>query len=148
MTSSSNHRGAAKTTLPWTTAGEITLCTAWCNAMDTYVTRDIHSRKGFWEEVSANFEKDMRGTIRGYDVIVLKWKNSIRPKVVAVYRISNEVRLQERLVAKHVIHGVGYACGDDLYAHAHACGDDLCAHACGGDFCVHASVCVMRGLLE
>ncbi|GJR10702.1 hypothetical protein Tco_0793354 [Tanacetum coccineum] len=83
MASSSNRRGAAKTTLPWTTAEEITLCTAWCNAMDTYVTRDIHSRKGFWEEVFANFEKDMGGTIRGYDVIVSKWKNSIRPKVAA-----------------------------------------------------------------
>ncbi|GJS82743.1 hypothetical protein Tco_0749284 [Tanacetum coccineum] len=72
MTSSSNRRGAAKTTLPWTTAEEVTLCIAWCNAMDTYVTRDIHSRKGFWEEVFANFEKDMGGTIRGYDAIVSK----------------------------------------------------------------------------
>ncbi|GKE25474.1 hypothetical protein Tco_1440858 [Tanacetum coccineum] len=62
MTSSSNRRGAAKTTLPWTTAEEITLCTAWCNAMDTYVTRDIHSRKGFWEDVFANFKEDMGGT--------------------------------------------------------------------------------------
>ncbi|GJY18184.1 hypothetical protein Tco_0389675 [Tanacetum coccineum] len=83
MTSSSNRRGAAKTTLPWTTAEEITLCTAWCNAMDTYVTGDIHSRKGFWEEVFANFEKDMGGTIRGYDAIVSKWKNSILSKVAA-----------------------------------------------------------------
>ncbi|GKB25576.1 hypothetical protein Tco_0864977 [Tanacetum coccineum] len=83
MTSSSNRRGAAKTTLPWTTAEEITLCIAGCNAMDTYVTRDIHSRKGLWEEVFANFEKDMGGTIRGYDAIVSKWKNSILPKVAA-----------------------------------------------------------------
>ncbi|GJW64000.1 hypothetical protein Tco_0115884 [Tanacetum coccineum] len=73
----------AKTTLPWITVEEITLFTAWCNAMDTYVTRDIHSRKGFSEEVFANFEKDTGGTIRGYDVIVSKWKNLIRPKVVA-----------------------------------------------------------------
>ncbi|GJV92312.1 hypothetical protein Tco_1540125 [Tanacetum coccineum] len=69
MASSSNRRGAVKTTLPWTIAEEITLCTAWCNAMDTYVTRNIHSRKGFWEDVFANFEKYMGGTIRGYDVI-------------------------------------------------------------------------------
>ncbi|GJW79095.1 hypothetical protein Tco_0140777 [Tanacetum coccineum] len=83
MTSSSNRRGAAKTTLPWTTAEEITLCIAWCNAMDTYVTRDIHSRKVFWEDVFANFEKDMGGTIQGYDAIVSKWKNSILSKVDA-----------------------------------------------------------------
>ena len=34
-----------------------------------------------------------------------------------------QVPLQERLVAKHVIHGAGYACGDDVYAYAHACDD-------------------------
>ncbi|GJX55783.1 hypothetical protein Tco_0285680 [Tanacetum coccineum] len=69
--------------LPWTTAEEITLCTAWCNAMDTYGTREIHGRKEFWEDVFANFEKDMGETIRRYDAIVSKWKNSIRHKVAA-----------------------------------------------------------------
>nr|GEU89692.1 hypothetical protein [Tanacetum cinerariifolium] len=72
MASSSNRRGAAQTTLQWTTAEEITLCTAWCNAMDMYVTRDRQFRKGFWEEVYDNFKKDMGGTIRGYDAIVSK----------------------------------------------------------------------------
>nr|GEX73858.1 hypothetical protein [Tanacetum cinerariifolium] len=66
MASSSNHRGKANTTRPWTTAKEITLCTAWCNAMETYGLRDI-TKKGFgrmflitlrktWEEL---FEKTM-----------------------------------------------------------------------------------------
>ncbi|GJZ86583.1 hypothetical protein Tco_0658193 [Tanacetum coccineum] len=71
MASSSNRRGTAKTTLSWTTAEEITLCTAWCNAMDTYGTREIQGEKGFWEDVFANFEKDTGGTIRGYDAISL-----------------------------------------------------------------------------
>nr|GEV22072.1 7-deoxyloganetin glucosyltransferase-like [Tanacetum cinerariifolium] len=92
MASSSNRRGATKTTLPWTTSEEITLCTAWCNAMDTYVMRDIHSRKGFWEKLFANFEKGMRGTIRGYDAIVSKWKNSIRLKVASFSFVSDSVR--------------------------------------------------------
>ncbi|GJW09156.1 hypothetical protein Tco_1571579 [Tanacetum coccineum] len=92
MTSSSNRRGAAKTTLPWTTVEQITLCTTWCNAMDTYVTRDIHSRKGFWEEVFANFKKDTGGTIQGYDAIVSKWKNSILPKVAAFSVIYDGVQ--------------------------------------------------------
>nr|GEW22819.1 hypothetical protein [Tanacetum cinerariifolium] len=70
MTSSLNRRGAAQTTLPWTIAKEITLCTPWCNAMDTYVTRDRQFSKGFWEEVYANFKKDIGGTIRGYDAII------------------------------------------------------------------------------
>nr|GEW47179.1 hypothetical protein [Tanacetum cinerariifolium] len=80
MASSSNRRGAAETTLPWTITEEITLCTAWCNAMDTYVTRDIQFSKGIWEEVYANFKKDIGGTIRGYDDIVSKRKILIRPK--------------------------------------------------------------------
>ncbi|GJX35615.1 hypothetical protein Tco_0247172 [Tanacetum coccineum] len=56
------------------------LCTAWCNAMETYGSGDI-MKKGFWEYVFDNFEKDMGGIIREYDAIVSKWKNSIRPKV-------------------------------------------------------------------
>ncbi|GJT68179.1 hypothetical protein Tco_1019659 [Tanacetum coccineum] len=78
MTSSSNRREAAKTTLEKDNKrydeinGRIVTLVQLvaANAMDTYVTRDIHSRKGFWEEVFANFEKDMGGTIRGYDAIM------------------------------------------------------------------------------
>ncbi|GJS57360.1 hypothetical protein Tco_0652144 [Tanacetum coccineum] len=50
--------------------------------METCGSGDI-TKKGFWSDVFANFEKDMGGTIREYDAIVSKWKNSIRPKVVA-----------------------------------------------------------------
>ncbi|GJX66473.1 hypothetical protein Tco_0300816 [Tanacetum coccineum] len=103
MTSSSNRRGAAKTKLPWTTTEEITLCTTWCNAMDTYVTRDIHSRKGFWEEVFANFEKDMGGTIRGYDAIVSKWKNPILPKVVAFSVVYDGVQRMDENMSSDLV---------------------------------------------
>ncbi|GKE21605.1 hypothetical protein Tco_1433117 [Tanacetum coccineum] len=92
MASSSNRRGAAQTTLPWTTTEEITLCTAWFNAMDTYVTRDRQFSKRFWEKVYANFKKDMGGTIRGYDAIVSIWKNSIRPKVACFSVVYDSVR--------------------------------------------------------
>ncbi|GJX69575.1 hypothetical protein Tco_0305302 [Tanacetum coccineum] len=64
----------------------------WCNAKDTYGTREIHGRKGFWEDVFANFEKDMGGTIRRYDAIVSKWKNSICPKVAAFGVIYDGVK--------------------------------------------------------
>ncbi|GJS32081.1 hypothetical protein Tco_0530463 [Tanacetum coccineum] len=79
------------------------LCTAWCNAMDTYVTRDIHSRKWFWEEVFANFEKDMGGIIRGYDVIVSKWKNSIRPKVAAFSVVYDGVQQMDENGSPHSV---------------------------------------------
>ncbi|GJW92353.1 hypothetical protein Tco_0169906 [Tanacetum coccineum] len=82
MASSSNRCGKANTTRPWTTAEEITLCRAWCNAMEMYGSGDI-TKKGFWEDVFDNFEKDMGGIIREYDAIISKWKNSIRPKVDA-----------------------------------------------------------------
>nr|GEX52755.1 hypothetical protein [Tanacetum cinerariifolium] len=57
---SSNRRGNAKTAQSWTTVEEITLCTAWCNAMNTYGTRDSMKR-GFLSDVFANFEKEIRG---------------------------------------------------------------------------------------
>nr|GEW57129.1 hypothetical protein [Tanacetum cinerariifolium] len=91
MTSSSNRRGKANTTRPWTTSEEITLCTVWCNAMEMYWLRDI-TKKGFWEDVFDNFEKYMGGTIPEYDAIVSKWKNSIRPKVVAVSVVYDGVQ--------------------------------------------------------
>nr|GFA49641.1 hypothetical protein [Tanacetum cinerariifolium] len=83
MASSSNRRGKANTTRPWTTAKENTLCTTWSNAMETYRSGDI-TKKGFWENVFDNFEKDMGGTIREYDAIVSKWKILIHPKVAAL----------------------------------------------------------------
>ncbi|GKC08157.1 hypothetical protein Tco_0999767 [Tanacetum coccineum] len=59
MASTSNHRGKAKTSQPWTTTEEITMCTAWGKAMENYGIRDM--KKWFWLEVFANFEKEMRG---------------------------------------------------------------------------------------
>ncbi|GJZ48151.1 hypothetical protein Tco_0601983 [Tanacetum coccineum] len=59
MASTSNRSGKAKTSQPWTITEEITLCTTWCKAMENYDTGDM--KKGFWLEVFANFEKEMRG---------------------------------------------------------------------------------------
>ncbi|GKA85741.1 hypothetical protein Tco_0807395 [Tanacetum coccineum] len=41
MASTSNRRGKAKTSQPWTTTEEIVLCKAWCEAMENYDTRDM-----------------------------------------------------------------------------------------------------------
>nr|GEV50867.1 hypothetical protein [Tanacetum cinerariifolium] len=64
MAFSSNRREKANTTRTWTTTEEITLCTAWCNTMETYGSGDI-TKKGFdrmflitlrktWEELFEN----------------------------------------------------------------------------------------------
>nr|GEW67121.1 putative reverse transcriptase domain-containing protein [Tanacetum cinerariifolium] len=53
----SNRRGKTKTAQPWTTAEEITLCTAWYNVTYNYVARDA-MKSGFWSEV---FLEDLPG---------------------------------------------------------------------------------------
>ncbi|GJV28818.1 hypothetical protein Tco_1385266 [Tanacetum coccineum] len=89
--STSNSRGKTNTAQSWTTAEEITLCTAWCNVTDNYVARDAMKR-GFWSEVFAYFKKEIGGTIRGYDPIVTKWKHSIRPKIAAFSAVYDSVQ--------------------------------------------------------
>nr|GEV26704.1 hypothetical protein [Tanacetum cinerariifolium] len=61
-------------------------------------------KKGFWSEVFANFEKEMGRTIRGYDTIVTKWKNSIRPKIVAFSVVYDSVqRIDENRSSNFVL---------------------------------------------
>ncbi|GJV59332.1 hypothetical protein Tco_1465432 [Tanacetum coccineum] len=84
--------------------------------MEMYGLRDI-TKKGFWEDVFNNFEKDMGGTIREYDAIVSELKNSIRPKVAAfsvvydgVQRMdengsSNLVLFQNALAEFQIVYG-------------------------------------------
>nr|GFA30596.1 hypothetical protein [Tanacetum cinerariifolium] len=85
--STSNRRKKAKTAQPWTTAKEITLCTAWCN-----VTLNYDDMKRGFSEAFAYFEKEMGGTIPGYDAIVTKWKHSIRPKIIRFSVVYDSVQ--------------------------------------------------------
>nr|GEV94702.1 UBN2 domain-containing protein [Tanacetum cinerariifolium] len=80
----------AKTYEPWTTTEETALCKAWCEAIENYNAGDM--RTGFWSIVFANFQKEMGETIRGYDTVFVKWKNSIRPKVVAFSVVYDNVQ--------------------------------------------------------
>nr|GEU39462.1 hypothetical protein [Tanacetum cinerariifolium] len=90
MASSLTRRENAKTYEPWTTTQEIALCKAWCEAMENYNAGDM--RTGFWSVVFANFQKEMGETIRGYNTVVVKWKNSIRPKVAAFSVVYDSVQ--------------------------------------------------------
>ncbi|GJX35161.1 retrotransposon protein, putative, ty3-gypsy subclass [Tanacetum coccineum] len=65
----------------WTMAEEIALCEAWCDSMKT---------KGFWDAVIKYFE-NKTGSSRGYDSIVSKWKNRVRPRIDAFCAIINNV---------------------------------------------------------
>ncbi|KAI3794394.1 hypothetical protein L1987_37025 [Smallanthus sonchifolius] len=53
---------------------------------------------------------------------------------------------KEWLVATLVVHGVGYACDDYLYAHA--CDDALHGHACDGGLHAYACVCAYVRVME
>ncbi|GKD17563.1 hypothetical protein Tco_1206721 [Tanacetum coccineum] len=90
--SASNRRRKAKTSQPWTTTEEITLCKAWCDVTENNVTGNAMEMRGFWSEVVAYFEKEMGENIRGYDAIITKWKNSIRPKIVAFSVVYDSVQ--------------------------------------------------------
>ncbi|GJY89452.1 hypothetical protein Tco_0504648 [Tanacetum coccineum] len=48
--------------------------------------------KGFWSEVLACFENEMGEKIRRYDAIALKWKKSLRPKIVAFTAVYERVK--------------------------------------------------------
>ncbi|GJZ44390.1 hypothetical protein Tco_0591645 [Tanacetum coccineum] len=58
--------------------------------MENYNGGDM--RTGFWSVVFANFQKEMEETIQGYDTVVVKWKNSIRPKVAVFSVVYDSVQ--------------------------------------------------------
>ncbi|GJY82010.1 hypothetical protein Tco_0494761 [Tanacetum coccineum] len=47
-------------------------------------------RKGFWEAVIKYFEKET-GSTRGYDSILSKWKNKVRPRIGSFCAIINNI---------------------------------------------------------
>ncbi|GJV36215.1 hypothetical protein Tco_1408692 [Tanacetum coccineum] len=78
---------------PWTTAEEIVLCKVWCDVSVNIANTNTLNFKGFWSEVLACFENEMRENIRRYDVVALKWKQSLRPKIakfIAVYERAKQ----------------------------------------------------------
>ncbi|GKA45689.1 hypothetical protein Tco_0738485, partial [Tanacetum coccineum] len=49
-------------------------------------------KRGFWSQVVAYFEKEMRENIRGLDAIIMKWKRTIRLKIVAFSAVYDNVQ--------------------------------------------------------
>nr|GEV33580.1 ribonuclease H-like domain-containing protein [Tanacetum cinerariifolium] len=63
----------------WTVTEEITLCQCWYDVSENSISENSMKAKGFWEDVIWYFEKETSST-RGYDSIVIKWKNRRRKK--------------------------------------------------------------------
>ncbi|GJR44323.1 hypothetical protein Tco_1312426 [Tanacetum coccineum] len=77
-----------------------------------------HHEKGFCSDFFDNFEKDMGGTIREYDAIVSKWKNSIRPKVAAFSFVYDGVqRMDENMSSDFVLFQNALAEFQTVYGH-------------------------------
>ncbi|GKD37590.1 retrotransposon protein, putative, ty3-gypsy subclass [Tanacetum coccineum] len=64
----------------WTMAEETAFCQAWCDVSENNIDGNSMKSKGFWDAVIRYFEKET-GSSRGYDSIVSKWKNRVRPRI-------------------------------------------------------------------
>ncbi|GKC23458.1 hypothetical protein Tco_1025608 [Tanacetum coccineum] len=74
----------------WTVAEETALCQAWCDVLENNIYGNNIKAKGFWDVVIRYFENET-GSSRGYDSIVSKWKNRVRPRIGAFCAIINNV---------------------------------------------------------
>ncbi|GJU92294.1 hypothetical protein Tco_1304717 [Tanacetum coccineum] len=69
---------------------EIALCKAWCDVSENRA--NTLNFEGFWSEVLACFENEMGEKIQRYDAVALKWKKSLRPKIVAFTAVYKRVK--------------------------------------------------------
>nr|GEV74545.1 hypothetical protein [Tanacetum cinerariifolium] len=74
----------------YTMTEEIALCQAWCDVPKISEKRNGTKDKGFWEAVSIYFEKKTSST-RGYDSILSKWRNKVRPIIGRFGAIINNI---------------------------------------------------------
>ncbi|GJV67920.1 hypothetical protein Tco_1483429 [Tanacetum coccineum] len=76
----------------WTVVEVIALCQGWCDVSENNISGNIMKAKGFWEAVIRYFKKET-GSTRGYDSIVSKWKNRVRPKIGAFCAIIKNIEV-------------------------------------------------------
>ncbi|GJX52595.1 hypothetical protein Tco_0280964, partial [Tanacetum coccineum] len=69
---------------------EIALCQGWCDVSENNISGNSMKAKGFWEAVIRYFEKETSSS-RGYDSIVSKWKNKVRPRIGAFCAIIKNI---------------------------------------------------------
>ncbi|GJV75456.1 hypothetical protein Tco_1507040 [Tanacetum coccineum] len=74
----------------WTVEEEIALCQGWCDVSENSISGNSMKAKGFWEAVIRYFENET-GSTRGYDSIVSKWKNRVRPRIGAFCAIIKNI---------------------------------------------------------
>ncbi|GJX09103.1 ABC transporter G family member 7 isoform X2 [Tanacetum coccineum] len=74
----------------WTMAEEIALCQVWCDVSKNSEKGSGMKAKGFWEAVINYFIKET-GSTRGYDSILSKWKNRVRPRIGCFCAIINNI---------------------------------------------------------
>ncbi|GJZ20346.1 putative ribonuclease H-like domain-containing protein [Tanacetum coccineum] len=74
----------------WTVVKEIALCQAWCDVSENNIVGNNMKTKGFWDAIITYFVNET-GLSKGYDSIVSKWKNRVRPRIGAFCAIIHNV---------------------------------------------------------
>lgn len=74
----------------WTMQEEMALYQGWCDVSENNITVNSQKVKGFWEAVIKYYEVET-GSTRGYDAVVSKWKNMIRPRIGAFSAIIKHI---------------------------------------------------------
>nr|GEV46839.1 hypothetical protein [Tanacetum cinerariifolium] len=74
----------------WTNAEEIALYRPWCDVSKNSKKGNNMNVKRFWEAVINYFKKET-GSTRGYDSILSKWKNKVRPRIGCFCTIINNI---------------------------------------------------------
>ncbi|GJW48511.1 hypothetical protein Tco_0080157 [Tanacetum coccineum] len=74
----------------WTTSEEIALCKSLCDVSGNSDKGNTMKSKGFWQTV-INYFRSKTGSTRGYDLIVSKWKNRVRPTIGGFCAIINSI---------------------------------------------------------
>ncbi|GJQ90606.1 hypothetical protein Tco_0001745 [Tanacetum coccineum] len=85
----------SSTSRPWRTAQEIALCKACCDVSENKANTLNLKGFWFWSEVLACFENEMGEKIRRYDVVALKWKQSLRPKIAKFSVVYERVKQRD-----------------------------------------------------
>ncbi|GKA99223.1 ribonuclease H-like domain-containing protein [Tanacetum coccineum] len=71
-------------------AKDIALCRARGDVSENYKQGNGMKSKGFWDAVMKYFERET-GSVRGYDSILSKWKNRVRPRIGQFCAIINKI---------------------------------------------------------
>ena len=88
---------------PWSSEEEIALCKAWINVYEHIIEGNAKKAQGFWTKVLTYFENEMKESKKRNDLVLCKWKNSLRPKVTQFRAVYDTVKGRHQSGASETI---------------------------------------------